>query len=69
MMRDWLADQGLTLGPGFALLLFLVIFMGVLAWVFRPGSRRIYQEEAKLPLQDGTEGHPSEAGARKKRGA
>ena len=52
MIRTWLSDQGFTLGPAIALLIFLVVFVGVLAWVFRPGSKRIYEHESRLPLDD-----------------
>lgn len=52
MIRNWLSDQGITLGPAIALIIFLVVFVGVLAWVFRPGSRRIYEHESRLPLDD-----------------
>lgn len=53
MIREWLTDQGLLLGPAVALFLFLGVFVAMLAWIFRPGSRRIYDEQARLPLDDG----------------
>ena len=54
MIRSWLTDQALLLGPAFALALFLAIFIGVLIWIFRPGSRQVYQHEALLPFEDGS---------------
>lgn len=54
MMRAWLADQGLLLAPAFALALFLTIFVGVLVWIFRPGSRQVYDREALLPFEEGS---------------
>ena len=57
MIRTWLADQGFLWGPGTALILFLALFIGVLVWVFRPGSRETYEQEARLPLEgDGPAG-------------
>ncbi|HKJ00354.1 MAG TPA: cbb3-type cytochrome c oxidase subunit 3 [bacterium] len=53
MIKEWLTDQGLMLGPGVALGLFLVFFIGVLFWIYRPGSNRIYEREAQLPFEDG----------------
>lgn len=34
------------------LILFLGFFLGMLAWVCRPGSRRIYDAGARLPFAD-----------------
>jgi cbb3-type cytochrome oxidase subunit 3 len=39
---------GLTIA---ALILFFVIFIGVLIWVFRPGSKRTYKQIENLPLE------------------
>ena len=52
MISAWLTDQGFLLGPAVALVLFFSIFMAVLAWIYRPGSREIYEHEARLPLDD-----------------
>ena len=65
MIGSWLTDQGLTLGPALALLLFLAIFVGVLAWIYRPGSATLYEHEARLPFEAGPAGlHETEATAR-----
>jgi len=53
MIRSWLTDLGFTWGPTLALLLFFGLFIAVLVWVFRPGSRKAYEHEARLPLEDG----------------
>lgn len=52
MISAWMTDQGLTLGPALALLLFFGVFLAVLAWVYRPGSRQFYEYEARLPLDE-----------------
>ncbi|HXK53728.1 MAG TPA: cbb3-type cytochrome c oxidase subunit 3 [Hyphomicrobiales bacterium] len=34
-------------------LVFLVtIFLSVIAWVFRPGAGRVYEESARIPLKE-----------------
>ena len=52
MIGPWLSDQGYLLGPAFALVLFLAFFVGMLLWIYRPGSARLYDQQAKLPLDD-----------------
>ena len=52
MMRDWITDQGLLLGPAFALVLFVAIFVFILFWIFRPGSDRFYENSARMPLDE-----------------
>lgn len=37
----------------FALLLFLVLFIGVLYWVSRKDNRKVYKDLSELPLGDG----------------
>jgi len=34
------------------LLVFVAIFLGVIAFVFRPGSKQKYEHLARLPLDD-----------------
>ena len=34
-----------------ALLLFLIVFTGVVLWAFRPGSRQTYDHIDKFPLE------------------
>jgi cytochrome c oxidase cbb3-type subunit IV len=52
MIREWLTAQGFQLGPAVALLLFLAVFVGMLVWIYRPGSRRIYDRQANLPFDE-----------------
>jgi cbb3-type cytochrome oxidase subunit 3 len=53
MIKEWVSDQSLLLAPAFAMVLFLVLFVVVLVWIYRPGSRRIYEREAQLPFDEG----------------
>ncbi len=34
------------------LAVFLMMFLGVLVWVFRPGSRQVYDANARIPFAD-----------------
>jgi cytochrome c oxidase cbb3-type subunit 4 len=34
------------------LLFFFVFFVGLLIWVFRPGSKKNYDAKAQIPLKD-----------------
>jgi cbb3-type cytochrome oxidase subunit 3 len=36
--------------PEIALFIFLAVFVGALAWMFRPGAKRFYQERSSMPL-------------------
>ncbi|MBI3515393.1 MAG: cbb3-type cytochrome c oxidase subunit 3 [Proteobacteria bacterium] len=45
-------DQLVALTRVVGLVLFLGFFLGVLAWVFRPGSRRLYEAGARVPFAD-----------------
>ena len=61
-MISSMADQwGLALGPALALLGFIFLFLGILGWIFRPGSRQFYERQAHLPLADSTGKPPGDA--------
>ncbi len=47
---DFLADRALM--GSISLLFFFIFFAGVLAWVFRPGSKEKYRELGHIPLND-----------------
>lgn len=48
-MSNWAVHPGLI-----ALLFFFVFFIGVVVWIYRPGSRAHYQKMAELPLDKDT---------------
>jgi len=52
MIRAWVAENAAALGPSLVTVGFLLFFAGVLVWVFRPGSARQYERQARLPLND-----------------
>jgi cytochrome c oxidase cbb3-type subunit 4 len=44
---------GLSITAGIiGLLLFFGFFLGVVIWVFRPGSKKTYEEQAEIPLKE-----------------
>lgn len=47
---DFLADRSLM--GSLSLLFFFIFFVGVLAWVYRPGGKEKYQELGRIPLND-----------------
>jgi cytochrome c oxidase cbb3-type subunit 4 len=42
------------------LLLLFVFFIGIIIWVFRPGSKKTYDDTANIPFRH--EDHPPQAG-------
>jgi cbb3-type cytochrome oxidase subunit 3 len=47
-------DDLIALTRVIGLILFLGLFLGMLAWVFRPGSRGVYEAGARVPFADET---------------
>lgn len=60
MIRSLLLESG-SWGAALGLIVFLALFVGMLVWVFRPGSKRKYERNAAIPLHDGTERKPKSA--------
>lgn len=56
MMNEWFGADGVVFGPAFVLLEFMVVFILLLVWVFRPGSSAIYEQAATLPFDDEQQG-------------
>ena len=48
-----------------ALLALLVVFLGVVAWAFRPGSRQLHDDAASVPFRN--EKRPAGNGPRSQR--
>lgn len=40
------------IADSWVLLVMFVFFLGVIAWAFRPGSRRIHDDIAQIPLRN-----------------
>lgn len=48
-MKSFFANPDLGL---IGLLFFFLFFCGVLVWVFRPGSKKKYEQNANIPLDE-----------------
>ena len=54
-MRGLLSFVESSQGSEFFLVLFCLMFLGLLFWVFMPSRKKRYEQEALIPLQDGKE--------------
>jgi cbb3-type cytochrome oxidase subunit 3 len=52
MISQWLSEGDHVTWPLVALCVFIVVFVGMLVWIYRPGSKQFYEREAQLPLED-----------------
>lgn len=50
-MMDFLSDHAGLIG----LLFFFIFFLGVLLWVYRPGTNKLYAQQAQIPLKEGAD--------------
>ncbi len=55
MFRDVLSHANLTEWPILGLILFLMCSVGIIAWVFRKGSRSYYNEISNLVFEKSAE--------------
>lgn len=56
MMRAVMEGAGLTFWPVLSLTVFGLSLLGLLAWLYRSGSRSFYRDMARLALEGGAEG-------------
>lgn len=47
-MIDWIAHHAPVMG----LLIFLIFFIGAIAWTFRPGAREQYRQHGHIPFKE-----------------
>ncbi|MCA9652108.1 MAG: cbb3-type cytochrome c oxidase subunit 3 [Myxococcales bacterium] len=52
MKNEILSRTDLLFLPELSLVLFLLIFVGALVWIFRPGAKAAYERRSRLPLLD-----------------
>lgn len=52
MKNDILSRTELLFLPELSLVIFLLIFVGALLWIFRPGAAAAYERRSRLPLVD-----------------
>jgi cbb3-type cytochrome oxidase subunit 3 len=51
-MKGFFSSFELTVWPQVTLVLFMVIFVSVTAWVLRPSGKQEYTEASHLPLDE-----------------
>lgn len=51
MIRDFVASLGNTTGSQIALIIFLLVFAGIVYWTLRGGRHR-FDRVSRLPLED-----------------
>ena len=51
-LSDLMSNMDLAIYPQIALVIFLVVFAGVLVRVFSKSKAKDYEEAARLPLED-----------------
>lgn len=52
MKKQVFENFDITLLPSLGMILFLVLFIGVVIWVFRKSSEKLYHEVENLPLEE-----------------
>lgn len=61
-LSDIMGNAGLSGYAQVALVLFLLAFLGIVWWVFRPANRHRWESDAQMPLDDQ---HPQQPRQRK----
>jgi len=56
MIREALSHLHWTTLPVVSMMMFFIVFLGVLVWVYRKDSTKVYHEMENLPLDSGTTG-------------
>ena len=50
-----MTDGGTIVFPLIAVVLFVGIFLGFLAWILRPGAKQVYAKRSLMVFEDGGE--------------
>ena len=64
MMRAVMESAGLTFWPVLSLTMFTLALIGLLAWLYRSGSKGFYRDMARMALDEGAARSAMEAGGR-----
>lgn len=51
-MKGFFSSFELTIWPQVTLVLFMIIFVSVTAWVLRPSGKKEYADASRLPLDE-----------------
>ncbi len=63
-LSDVVSHAGLSRFAEVGLVLFVLAFLAIIWWVFRPGARARWKADAVLPLDDDTPQQPRDPEAR-----
>ncbi len=63
-LSDIMSHAGLAIYAEWALVLFMLAFVGIAIWTFRPANKRRFDEDALLPLDDDQPQAPTSARGR-----
>ncbi len=53
MIQDVLSQTPLVAFPLLAMAVFVTFFVGMVLWIFRRGTRELYDEVGRLPVAEG----------------
>ena len=53
MIKAILGASGMISGPTFSLLAFFSVLVFTMLWIYRPGSKAVYEEISNSILEDG----------------
>ena len=53
-LSDVVGNSGLSIYAEIALVIFVLAFLAILVWLFRPGATERFRREARMPLDDET---------------
>lgn len=53
-LSDIVGNSGLSIYAQIALVIFVLAFLAILVWLFRPGSKERFRRDAMMPLDDET---------------
>lgn len=53
-LSDVVGNSGLSIYAEIALVIFVLAFLAILVWLFRPGAKERFGRDARIPLDDET---------------
>ncbi len=53
-LADLMSHAGLAIFAEIGMVLFVIAFLGIIWWVYRPANRARFHADARIPLDDAT---------------
>lgn len=57
-LSDIVGNSGLSIYAQIALVIFVLAFIAIVIWLFRPGAKERFRRDARMPLDDDTPVEP-----------